>query len=315
MRSVRDVAEAAMLAVPTKASILNVAKWVSDRYQDLTFDTRLRHLRRVGELKVDADITAGTVTTTTGSNIVVGDSTARTAWDDLGGGWGFRVEDYWYDVAGTDSNGDLILSADILETGDSGLSYVLANRYLKLPSEARKMNHFYQPRKEKFLERVSMEYLDHNYPKRKDVKDTASYWAEHVSAEDGSKQIEIYPYLDRDELFRYVYWVQPSTLGLDDLIPEKVPPVALKEGVIVDILRFNAFNAVKNTGEVDVAGLFRNDYRAQETKWREEKQKMSWVDTGSEDKTVVVRPLNHYGSSLREIRTAREDIYDRDGTY
>ena len=80
------------------------------------------------------------------------------------------------------------------------------------------------------------------------------------------RRIELYPYSSITELLYYVFYRAPDTLRLQDQVPPNIDNHVLKEGALIDAYRYEAGKAAKK-GDVNIAGFWRNESRAQETSW------------------------------------------------
>src|SRR3972149_3322057 len=81
-----------------------------------------------------------------------------------------------------------------------------------------------------------------------------------------AKVIEVYPYASTDELYHYVFYPTVPTLRLQDELPPEIDEHVLREGVLIDAMRGEAAKAIR-AGGLEAAAFWRNEYRAQETRW------------------------------------------------
>lgn len=285
-----DVARSALLDVGADVSGVVAVRWVNNRYKELTNNVKMRHLRRVGEIVVPASVTAGTASVTRGSKIVTGDVTAAAAWSAKQNKWYFRADVVWYEVDRVEGS-NLYLTSEYAEDTNAAATYDLVMRFVSLPSGLSAADPVIgHPRTGKVLERYSLQELNVSAPSREIVTDAPRVWAEatpDIASE--ARRIEIYPYPSTNaELFTYVYWVRPPELRADTLIPSDLDPHTLKQGVLVDVMRWMMGKKTRE-GDVNAAALFRNDYRAQETSWRRAMSEAARLERSSDDISIVLR--------------------------
>jgi hypothetical protein len=79
---------------------------------------------------------------------------------------------------------------------------------------------------------------------------------------------EFFPYPRADCLVSYTYHENVERLGLDENLPDFIDTGILKEGVMVDLFRFEMGRALKE-GRTTEAGFWRNEMRAQQTLWEQ----------------------------------------------
>lgn len=318
MTTIDDVARAAISGIATNAGLFHAIRWASERYRQLTSRVKMRHLRKVGEIVIPAAVDDGTVTITRGSDVVVGDATARTAWaalDQVGDGtWYIRVRRVWYVVAGRDpSTGDLTLQSIVSEDSTSDTTYKLVKRYHALAPGLRHIGKFVHMRLQKTLRDDSVLQMDMNHPAR---WITAGSGPEIVcqggNSADGRRLVEFYPFSTQEEIIHYVYWPSPIALKSGSVLPEEIDLEALKSGVLVDLYRWEMARAIRE-GKVDQSAVWRNEARTQETTWERRIDEMANADRGKDDVTFILHtrgtPLT--GDLIPPIRTAREDAWSR----
>jgi hypothetical protein len=308
--TVDQVARAALSAINSDAGLVRAVHYTSHRYRELTNDGRLRSLRKLGELIVPAIVDTGTVDTTRDSNVVTGDSDAQGVWtSDLIGRY-FRATSAWYKVSNV-IGGELRLESTFAETAVDDGGYDIVPRFIPLPPEVRYLGTFVHTRLRRKLQRQTAVEMDWNFPDRILSSNAGPQVVVDFGRDDsGNRVVEIYPYSTTSEIIHYVYWERSPDLHAGDLLPYSVDEYALKEGVLVDLMRYASFKAAQSN-QVDIASFYRNDYRAQETKWDRIKRDMLNADKGSDDVTFVLRRAGLDTTTDGIIRTAREEVWAR----
>jgi len=314
MATASEVARAALAAVSSDTNYLLATQWVSERYADVAAHHKLRHLREVIPLVTEAAITTDTVTATSGSNIVVGTSTAQAAWTPAVVGKHFRAENAWYRVENLDTNLDLHLDKPYSESGGSALSYIIAQRFVPLELNVRWIGDpIIQGRTRTQLWRKTRTGLDLSQPGRLLEKSKIpQFWSEAGSGLNNEgksvKLIEIYPPTEDAEIFYYLGWKIPAKLDQDSELPIELDINQLKEGVMIDVMR-NMMAKAANANQIETAALWRNEYRAQQTMWKDVRRTIAMADTSTDDSTFI---LDIVGSAVMgDIKTARDEIFAR----
>lgn len=309
MLKVEEVAQSALSAVDSEAGRTLASTWVDSRYKELIGRVRFKHTRKVGELAVPATITAGLVTTVRGSNLVTPDATALAAWSSDQIGWHFRSGITWYTVQGF-VGGHLVLASPYAEGAVTLGGYTLAKRIYDLPVNVRSLDLFIFMRLRLSFTTVPLEFLDTLAPSRNDVSSWPRYVAEVGQGVNGGKSLEVYPLSTTSELLHYVYRELPERLKMTDSLPGVIDGYVLKAGVLIDVMRWEMAKAAK-AGKVDIAALWRNDSRAQETIWERKVQAAILADQGVDDYTLVMG--NAMGSNRlgSDIVNASDQVWNR----
>jgi hypothetical protein len=312
MTTVEEVARSVVAALHTDAGYLLASRWVSERYRQLCSRSRFRHLRRVGVLAVPANVTAGTVTVARGSRVVTGDATARAAWSNALVGRFVRASVTWYEVDEITASGDLHLVVEYAESDVTAGTYVVVARRLSLDPSVRWLGDaMVQPRRRWVLGHTSLTEMDTAFPARDLVDGGPRLWAEVGVAADQSKVIEVYPYTATSEVVQYTYWPTPPDLGLRDPLPTVIDGYALKEGALIDLLRFEMARAAQR-GDHETAALLRNDYRAQSTVWERVILEAIRADRGTDDVTFLLNATGMtQGVGPGDITTAYDQVLSR----
>jgi hypothetical protein len=316
MPTAQEVARDILAAVGTDAGHVLAAKWVSDRYVELVSKVKFRHLRQLGEVIVPATITAGTVTLTQGSTTVTPDGAALTAWTLIANdglvGRSFRAQDNEWYVIDTFDGSVLRLRTPRVEASVAGSGYAIAARAVALAPRARWIgDDMVHMRLRHPVTNMSLALLDLGDPTRQRASSPPSTWSEIGRTPAGAKLAEFYPYPSQDELIHYVYWLVPPPLGFDDELPQEIDGYVLREGGLIDAMRYEAAQAARK-GAMDAAAYWRNEYRAQETKWSQYIRDAVRTDRGVDDVSFI---LSGYGSGWsagnRDIMTAHDLVWNR----
>lgn len=306
-----DVARAALADLNEPEGFIDCLRWVAERYTQLA-GRRLKQLRRVAELVIPAAVTAGTVTATRGSSTVVGDATAQAVWSqDLAGRF-FRTRNAWYEIgAFNGSTLALELKTEFAEDTVTAGTYQVVQRYVTLPADVQFLGTFMHERLFKEIEKWSLTELDLTAPERLYYTSGPKIIAEFGEAPTGEKLVEFYPYSSTTEHVMFTYWAKPpKAMEETTVLPGAITVSELKEGVLVSLKQWKMAEAAR-AGNVEMAGFWRNEYRAQETVWvGREIPAIVKRDQGVEDKVVLIRSMRSR-SSLRSIETARDEVWAR----
>jgi len=312
MATVEEIVRDLLGSLATSAGAPIAARWVNNRYQELVAKVKFRHLREIGELLVPAVVDDGTVNVTRGSTTVTGSGTSWTT--DIGNGaqtyWYIKPASAWYKIASVDSDTQITLATAFAEDDVSGNSYAAVKRHLPLDSSARWIGDFVHTRLRNKLDGpLSYEEMNRRYPGR---KLTGSYpeAVGLVGTDDNNALIvEVYPPPDESEIIHYVYWKLPSALTFSSTIPPQIDPHVLKEGALIDLYRYEMAEALR-LGKVDAAGFWRNESRAQMTKWENYIQEAKQADRGADDTSFILERVGRR-MWVGEQRTARDIVLDR----
>jgi hypothetical protein len=308
--TVDSVARAALSAINSDVGLPRAVRFTSHRYRELTNDGRLRALRKLGELVIPAAVDTGTVDCTRDSNVVTGSAAAQAVWTSALIGRYFKTTNAWYKVANVIDN-ELRLESTFAEDAVDDGSYKVVQRFVPLPAEARYLGTFVHTRLRRKLQKQTAVEMDWNFPDRILSSNAGpQVVVDFGRDDDGNRVVEIYPYSESSEIVHFVYWERSPDLQIGDVLPYSVDEYALKEGVLIDLMRVEAAKAAR-TSKVEEASFWRNDYRAQETKWERYRQDMLKADRGADDITFVLRHAGIDTTTDGIIRTAREEIWAR----
>lgn len=310
MPTVESAASGVLASIGPEPGIVLAARWVADRYVRIAARTRLRHLREVGELTVPGTVVAGTATFTRGSKIVTGNAAAQAVWKTTMVGRHVRARTTWYEIEGV-AGATLHLRSAYAEATATGVAYTIAARVVTLDPRVRWLSTAVVLMRRRWpLERLSLEELDRVAPSRQRVSDGASMYVEvgdRIDAEGQvAKALELYPYATNAELYHYVFTPVAPSLKIDDPLPPEVDEHVLVEGALIDAMRWRMAQAT----DVNMAALWRNEYRAQETRWESTINDTYKADTASDDLTLILDRGGISGAD-RDIRTASDHVYAR----
>lgn len=312
MTTVIELARDILASIATDTNAAGVAKWIDNRYKELVSQVRFRHLRKVGELTLPAPVTNGTIAATRDSTTITGISTTFTS--SVGSGdqeyFYFRSNSTWYKIESIESDTSLTLSSPFSEDSTTSSSYTIVKRHHPLASDARWTGDFFHSRLSHQLELISLEELNSYAPRRPLTSSTPFYVSQIGTNSSGLLLYEIYPTPATTELINYIYWTLPTTLLLSTTIPQVIDPYVLKEGVLIDLYRYEKSRAIR-AGNIEEAMVWRNDEKAQDGVWKKAIKDAIRTSRGADDISLILDMF--HGSSSRttyDQRTARDYIYD-----
>lgn len=308
--TVEDVVRAACAALDSKDGIVLGEQWCSERIADVASRTALGQLRAIGAVRIPAVVTAGTIDATLGSTAVTGDSTAVAAWSpDMVGRYFSTTGGVWYEIAGVEITSATVatlrLAVPFAETTVADGAYRVVARHVALVP-ARRLGEFVHLGRGVQLDMSTQADMAMYNPERQ-------YWTggplcviDVGTDEDGNRVVEFYPYSQDPEIVQYVYWKPPPLLQMTDHIPPYMDLYALKQGVMIDVYRYLASRAARQN-QFEAAAYYRNEMRAQETKWEQYVLQILSQDRGLEDAHFRVQSSLglHSGG---DIMTARQHV-------
>lgn len=313
MATVDDAARQALAEVDTDAGFLRAVGWASDRYREITNRSRFRALRRVGELRLPPKLSTGTVTVTRDFNIVTGNAAATATWtDDLAGRY-IRTNQGrgWQRIAAMVGT-DLRLETPWGDDTQSGASYEIVKRFHDVDPRARHLGKFVWMRFGRDLENITLTEMDIRFPDRLTVAAGGPLYVTEIGMnEAGTRQVEVYPYVSTEsEVLHYVFWPHSPRLRPGDNLPEPIDPYILREGVLVDIYRWEAAKALR-TGGSDAAAIWGNWAARQTTLWNQAIRDAGKADKGFDDVTLILRSGSSRSTAFGYNNTAQTEIYIR----
>ena len=314
MATVEEVAALSLGALDISADnsvgIELASRWVSQRYRELTTTARLRHRRQMGALSLPAPVNTGIATATRGSATVVADATLQTAITAAGSivNWHLRLATTWYLVTAYAAP-NITIEAPYGEV-DIAAKPLILKRWHNLAATARWIGTIIHMRRRRLVEMRSQRHFDYFLPERQLITDGPWFWAEIGNASTGEKRIELYPFTQTVEVLHYTYWDIPNEFLPSDTLPQEVDPFVLREGVLVDLYRYLSARAA-DRGQVEVAALWRNEMRAQQTLWERTMARARRADLGADDIDFIFRTNGLSTGLSGDIRTARDEIFAR----
>jgi hypothetical protein len=111
--------------------------------------------------------------------------------------------------------------------------------------------------------------------------------------------VELYPYPSESEIVHYSYWSLPTALTVSSTIPPQVDAYVLKEGALIDAFRWKMSQAASG----EEMSLWRNESRAQETKWNQYIMDAIRADQAADDVTIMLDTMSGAAES-GDIRDA-----------
>lgn len=310
MATVEAVARHVAGVTMTEDDLLLIGTWINERWKELAGTTTLKTLRRTGELRTQPVVSDGTVAVTDDSVTVVG---AGTAWTSGLAGASIRLGSVWFVIAQVISATELRLAVPYVGETGTGVGYHIVRTAYRLDPEARELGVFWHQRLRRPLGTSSEIGMSYSIPARFQVSNVPAYATEKEPDIDGVRRVEIYPYTRRAELINYLYWVRPMDLDFKDELPAFIDIEAFREGVMVDVLRNRMFKAMMDK-DMRAAEIYRNDYRAQETRWmRDHRQRVIKKDSGAADREFFLfNSRNHpmgWGGDTEVINDAWGQVW------
>lgn len=314
MATVGDLAREVVGALgggPTEDSYALVLQWINRRYREMVGTVKFRQLRSVGEIQIPASYDTGTAVATRDSTTVTG---TGTAWQTLMGAgsqeyYWIRLSNAWYQISSVSSETSLTLSTNYSEdTVSTAQAYTIVKKHIALPSSVRWLGTFMHDRLNAVLgEPISLMELNYIAPARHLVSAYPTIVSQVGTDSSNNVMIETYPYCEDSEILRYVYWNIPTDLTITSTIPPQIELHMLKEGVLIDLMRWKAAKAADEM-DIERAAYWRNEYRAQAPVWQKYMRDASATDRAVDDVSFMLQWKNTV-SPMSDIRTARDYIY------
>lgn len=291
MATVEEVARHVAGVTASEDDLLLIATWINERWKELAGTTTLKTLRVTGELHTQPVVDEGTVNVTRDVPEVIG---VGTSWDNTLNGLIFKAKTNWQKISHVVSPTELILAEPYSEDTTTGSGYHIVQNAYRLAEDARELGQFWHQRLYRPLQTTNEQGMGFTLGNRFQVSNVPAFATEQTPDIDGVRRVEIYPYTRRSELINYVYWRKPPDLEFKQELPRFIDIEAFREGVMVDVLR-NAMWKATQDQELRKAEIFRNDYRAQETRWmRDHKHRVIKKDSGAADEEfLLLNTRNH----------------------
>lgn len=312
MATVDELARDVIASIATDANALAAAKWIDNRYKEMVSKVKFRHLRQVGELVLPGVYDTGTVSLDRGDATVTGDSTQLSTDVTAAGGaeyCAFRVSNAWYGVSTPGSETTMELTSAFAEDDVDDGSYNLVKRYHPLESDARWVGEFYFTRLRRTLPVISLAELDIIAPGRTLAGHIPAYAAQIGVDSNSYLMYEVYPPPVDSEILHYIYWTLPTALTISSTIPPVIDAYTLKEGVLIDLYRFEKSKALR-MGNIEQAAVWRNEEKTQMTIWKNAIGDAIRTSRGSDDITLILEMFRGVPTGRGEQRTAHDYVTD-----
>lgn len=314
MATLESIAAQTVAAIGSEIGYPIVAEWVRSRYQQLATRVKLKHLRQLGQVNIPPAIT-GTGATATRDSATIFLTAAPGSTSNAGSAlvgrfirlavvW-YEILDYRFDVAG---NHIITIKTPFAESTVTAGAYTIVSRYVPVdPRAAYLGTSWVHARRRRPLARTTMDKLNLMAPYRPLVGSAGPQWVAEGPEIGGVKTIEVYPYPSLSEALFYVYWQDVPEISLTEELSSRIKAYALKEGALIDCYRYKMAQAIEKQ-LYESAGFYRNEMRAQETKWEDYLGELIQSDQGEEDGQFILKMLGG-SSNLSEIRTARDHVW------
>ena len=282
------------------------------RYQELATGMNMLHLRDLYSLIVPGYINTGTVTATKNSNIVTGNTAAQDVWTPEIIGRFIQFKNVFYEVADLRTDKTIVLTMNYIEETLASGAYKIIQRRVKLDKQVAQIGSFVNMNLGRSIQTLPIDYANTVSPARTSFSSGPLIAMQVGFDKDQSLIYEFYPYSNRDTAILYTGYKSPENLEPNQQLPKAVPSFVLIEGIKIDLMLAEMTKALE-AKNVNEAAVWRNDYRAQETKWNNRSKKSAFRnDVGSEDSTFILQttfgrssPNNDFDS----ITTARDQVF------
>lgn len=312
MATVDELARDVLASIATDVNALAAAKWIDNRYKEMVARIKFRHLRQVGELILPGIFDTGTIDATRASTAIAGTSTQFST-DITAAGDAeycfFRTRSAWYKTSTAGSETSLTLSSAFSEEDVDDGAFVIVKRHHPLASDARWVGEFYFTRLRRSLALVSLTELDMLFPSRILAGSNPTHVAQVGVDSDGYLMYEVYPPPVESEIIHYIYWKLPTDLTISSTLPAVIDPYTLKEGVLIDLYRYEKAAAIRK-GNVEQAGIWRNDENVQRGVWEKAISHAISTSRGSDDLSIILNMYPGMPMGGGEQRTAHDYISD-----
>jgi hypothetical protein len=310
---VEQVVRSALAAVETDAHVDIGILWCNERIQEAAAYGKFRFLRLTRSVLWPATVSQGTVSATRGETKVIPDVVAAAAWSpsfarkrviQMGN------SAIWYPIDQVTSD-HLTLQSPFSEPSVTVTSYKIVQQVMALP-DYRRVDIVTLPRLRRApLEIITRERLESLAPTRLFNAGGMRYVAPAGESEEGQLQIETYPYSSNPETILVTGYRIPKQLTNEDYLPGAIDQGILKDGILVDIYRYEHAKALR-AGQGQVAMLWQQQLVAQEARWREARKLLALQDREIDDSSIQVRIGGGYPAMVNsEIITAYDEIYSR----
>lgn len=309
MPRLEEVARTSLASVDTDAHLDLAVEWINHRIQEAAAYGKFRFLRLTRSVTWPAPVHAGTVSIAQGDVRVTGDLTAVAAWGSSLVGRRFQARNVWYDIS-QQAAGVLTLETPFTEADVVGGSYRIVQHVMALP-DYRRVDMVTLPRlRRRPLEIVTRERLDTLAPSRIYLASGMRYVAAAGEDAEGQLQIEVYPYSQQSETLGLLGYRRPPTLTIDQYLPGALDVGILKDGVLVDIYRYEHAKALRE-GNTNAAMLWQQQLVAQEARWKDARMLLALQDRELDDSAILAQADNNTQTFNPAIVTAYDEVYAR----
>jgi hypothetical protein len=308
MATVEEVVKSIAALSPTKIKQLAIAHWLNDRYRELVSKAQFEHLRKTGELVLEASVTDGTIGVTRGGTAVTGTDTTWATSPTVATHehWYFRTRTAWYKIASVTNDTTLTLATAFSEDTVSDGSYQIVKPTHALASDARWLGTFVFPRLRYKIPTVSAAEIDIEDPGRLLAEGSPLKVAQVGVDASNLIKVEIYPPPKETELVRYSYWSLPTDLEMVSDIPPQIDQHVLKEGTLIDFYRACKVRHAE-AGHVELAAFYSHEERKQATSWKGFIQDAIRTNNATDEMTFLIEGFG--GTRVGgDIRTARDHV-------
>jgi hypothetical protein len=321
--TILDTATQIIAATASDAGIQLAVNWINQRYAEYASRARTHQNRRYGSVSVPAPVTnssiSGTATTSAGSTTVT--FTAALPMSLVGWQIRFNIAWYWIVAQNPDNLSVTLDTAYNEQNPGSGLGFMIVQRYIPVVDpNTRWVSAVIHQRRRKRLRYFPFEQFQSLYPGRTLVAAFPWAWTEAnryiedldisdiVGTQTGQKFFEVYPPSSIAETYQYVYWNIPQTFAITDSLPPEMDEYVLREGVMVDVYRYKMVQAAA-ANNIEAAGFWRNEHRAQMTTWEKMIQQAMVTDALYHNTVPVeIDMYMDYGEFAGDIVTAHSWI-------
>jgi hypothetical protein len=161
------------------------------------------------------------------------------------------------------------------------------------------------------LDETTIEELDTLYPGLPTLVGGPRVWADMGMNTAGTfRKVRFYPAptATAGETLTYSYWINPVALTLTDNIPPMIPVSKLREGVLIDVARFEQAQATRSA-KVDVAAVWDKMAMEQEMRWERAIFDMMRTDrvTSGDDDAIMLQQIRSglQGPGVEAVRFPR----------
>ena len=320
--TILDTATQIIAATASDAGVQLAVNWLNQRYREFASRARVNQNRHYGSVSYRAPVSSSSTlsaTTAAGSQTIIFSSALPQSVV----GWQIRTNIQWYFII-AQSGDNLSVTIDTPfneQNPGSGEGFTIVERYLPaVDPNTRWISSVIHQRRRKRITYRTWEQFQSMYPGRTLVAAFPWAWTEAprfietldisgiVGTQAGQKMFEVYPPSNIAETYTYVYWTIPQTFLITDTLPPEMDEYVLREGVLVDVYRYKMAQAI-DRNNIEAAGFWRNEMRAQMTTWEKVIQEAMVTDALYHNMAAVeIDMFTDYGEYAGDITNAHEWI-------